>query len=421
MKQSLLSAVSAALLAGAAGEASAQQIQETGAVRFGLDARLRYEVYDPTSFGRGPQDDNGYGLWRILPDLEWTPAPHWKIYLQGFAGDVIDRNGGARANDRNDLDVTQAYLEWRPRPRSFVRFGRQEIALGSGRLLAANDGANVRRQFDGVYGSHAIGDVSLVGVASGLVRVNPGAFDDVASLDRAMVGGGLVHTPDETTINAIYAIHAKRPEAIFGSPAAPQERFAIGARMVRRWESADLEIEAIAQGGEADGLDVRAWAMAGDTGYRLAFAGGSSLRFWLKASAASGDSDPNDQRLGGFDPLFSNPNYAGSFPIVGPTNVLAFNPGMTFRTAGSMQIGLDVARLHRLESNDSVYAFSGLALPARDMPNDDIGALWALTVLAPLSQTMRLQATFARLEAGDYFSAADADTSVAALNLIYSR
>lgn len=120
-----------------------------------VDARLRYEVIDLTGFGRGPQDNNGFALWRIAPSVEFRLDEQWRFTAQVFAAGQTGRNGGARPADRNDLDLTQAFVEWRPQMdrATFARLSRQEIALGSGRLLAASDGANVRRRFDGRFAS----------------------------------------------------------------------------------------------------------------------------------------------------------------------------------------------------------------------------------------------------------------------------
>jgi hypothetical protein len=111
--------------------ALAQEVGEAG-VDPSIDMRLRYEAFDPTAFGNGAQDDDGYLLWRIAPSVRVPINDNWVAAGQLYAAGAEGRNGGPRAADRNDFDVTQAWVEWRPNRTSgsFVRAGRQEIALG---------------------------------------------------------------------------------------------------------------------------------------------------------------------------------------------------------------------------------------------------------------------------------------------------
>ncbi len=411
----------AGLLLFAQGAAAAQEgAPEDARVRFELDARLRYEFYDRAAFGRGPQDDDGYVLWRIAPSVSAQLTPDLRFEGQLFAADIEGRTGGARAADRNEFDLTQAYVDWTLGDERAVqlRFGRQEIALGSGRLLAANDGANVRRRFDGLLATYRRADWTAFGVTSGLVDVRPGVFDDTSTLDRAMTGGGVVRNLGQPNLEALYAIHARRPEALFGSPRGAQERYTIGARILRGDARGQVEVEAIAQGGEAAGLDVSAWALGADADRRFAI-GGFTGEASVRIAIASGDGDPNDDTLGGFDPLFPNPVYAGSIPLLAPTNVIAFNPGVAVMRDGA-RIGLDVALLRRTSEDDAVYAFSGArAGPARGAA-ESIGALWSLTLAQPLREGVTLQATASRFEADAYFGAEKADATALFVNLLFT-
>ncbi|MDX2233501.1 MAG: alginate export family protein, partial [Hyphomonadaceae bacterium] len=350
-----------------------------GELTLGLGARLRYEIYDPTAFGRGPQDGDGYWLTRAAGHAALTLSPRWRVFGQLFTANAVGRAGGPRPADRNEFDLVQGFLEWRPTgdDGAFVRFGRQEIAFGAGRLLAASEGSNVRRQFDGVRVSVRRGDVTYQAVASGLVQVRPGVLDDSASFDRSLWGVGAVHaTPDGST-NAVYYIAARRPDRIFGSPPSIQDRQTLGGRIVRQSARWFGELEVIGQGGEAGGLDVDAWATAGEGAF-LTRVGAVRLRAALRFSAASGDGDATDRRLEGFDPLFPNPTYTGSVPLISPTNTVSLNPRVTATWASNQRLSGDVAVIRRLEASDRIYAFSGVAIPAAPDAGDDVGALWSI-------------------------------------------
>jgi Alginate export len=409
----------AALTFGAGSPCLAQQQKESRAedVTFGLDARLRYEVIDPAAFGNGLQDGVGYMLWRISPHAEAEIGPEWRVHAQLFAAGQIGRNGGARANDRNDLDLTQAYVEWRPNAGTYVRVGRQEMALGSGRLLAALDGANVRRRFDGVLGQRRIGKWTLIGLAASPVLVQPGVFDDDSDLNRLAVGAGAVRGDASRSSEAVYAIRTQSFAPFFGAPAGRQERFTFGARIVRSWPRLFLEVEALAQFGNAqDRRNVRAWAMAGELRASAAKAGNAQVLVGAKFSIASGDSNRSDQRTTGFDPLFPNPAFTGSFPIFAPTNIVSIDPSISLQWANGNRIGIDVAVMQRLTTRDQLYTLGGTAITTRGSGRD-VGALWALTGSYRINRAVSLNGGAFWLNMGSSFATDQRDTIGAFLNL----
>lgn len=371
------------------GPAQAQS-DDPAPVRLSVDGRIRYEVIEPAAFGFGPQDPGGYVLWRIAPQVDVDVAPTLQARVQLFAANVADREGGARANDRNDLDLTQAFVDWQPSDGSFLRAGRQEIALGSGRLLAALDGANIRRRFDGLHSQWKIGNWTAVAVAASPVLVRPGSFDDESSAGRLAIGSGVIHGDAGRNSAAVYVIRTESDEGGFGASVAAQERFTVGLRLVRTAGAAFGELELLKQWGEADaGQDIRAWAAAGEVRATAATVRGAALVFGTKFSLASGDEDPGDTELGGFDPLFPNPGFNGSFPIFAPTNLVTINPSVSLQWNKGDRIGLDVAFLERIEAQDRAYALSGAALPAQG-PDRDVGALWALSGARRLSDNLSM-------------------------------
>jgi hypothetical protein len=390
----------------------------TSDIDFALDGRLRYELNDPAAFGNGPQDGGGYLLWRVIPSVRIDVAPDWSATVEVFAAGVTGRDGGARPNDRNDFDLTQAHVEWRPGGgNSFVRIGRQEIALGSGRLLAANDGANIRRRFDGVLGQWQSGQWTGIAVAATIVQVRPGVFDDGGSTDRLMLGGGIVHGDLAGSSEALYTLRTRDSTPRFGSPPGKLERYTIGGRFVRRRGALLVEGEAIGQLGSTDqGKAIRAWAIAGDVHGELAQIGAAALIGGAKISVASGDENPADQTIGGFDPLFPNPAFTGSFPLFAPTNIAAVNPALSLQWPRGHRIGVDVALMQRVTQGDSVYNFGGAAVGSTG-GGRYVGALWALTGVYRVSPQLSVNATASYLANGNYFARQERNTTAIFVNL----
>lgn len=409
----------AALAAVSASAASAQdEAEQTGdGVTLGLDARLRYELVEPTAFGNGPQDPGGYLLWRITPNIDADIAPKLSAHVQLFAAGQVGRNGGARSNDRNDLDLTQAYVEWSPADGTLLRAGRQEMALGSGRLLAAFDGANVRRRFDGVLVETRRGDVSLIALAASPVLVSPGVFDDRSNLNRLAVGFGVVRGEANRNSEALYAIRTQSFAPLFGAPSMRQERFTIGARLVRTSPILFAEFEGLAQFGNGEGgRSVRAWALAGELRGPVLRSGSGQLQAGAKFSLASGDADRTDRVIGGFDPLFPNPVFTGSFPFFAPTNMASINPAVSWQWDNGNRIGLDVAVMQRLTTNDQIYALGGAPI-ATPGTGRTVGALWAVTGSYRINRLISLNGALVYLDAGSAFAPRQRNTAGAFLNL----
>ena len=122
-------------------------------VSLGGEARIRYEYYGNAGFGSGTQDPNGYLLQRYLFHSDWHFGKNFRVFAQLQSALVSGRRGGARPTDKDNLDLHQAFFDVKfgdeKRGNFTIRAGRQEVEFGSGRLVSASEGLNVRRSFDG--------------------------------------------------------------------------------------------------------------------------------------------------------------------------------------------------------------------------------------------------------------------------------
>src|SRR5262249_41459794 len=138
------------------------------------------------------------------------------------------------------LDVHQGFADFlllRPRENSFVtlRVGRQELAVGSGRLVALREGPNVPLSFDGVrllLRSHAW---QIDGFATRPVQIQTGIFDDPPQHDSAFWGAYATH-PLLTGSQGLlafdfYYLGIDRKHSVFNQGAARETRHTVGARI----------------------------------------------------------------------------------------------------------------------------------------------------------------------------------------------
>src|SRR6202050_5456957 len=198
-------------------------------ISLGLEYRVEYEYFDNWMFGAGPQDHNGYVMNRAIPHFDFHAGRHFRLFSE-FEFDFEDgRSGGPRPQiDEDRGDVHQAFVEIGSHVNSehgiSLRAGRQEIVLGTGRLLDNNEGPTVKLTFDGFRFIAESARVRLDLFALKPVRNNLGFFDDVPIHAESLWGSYLtVPAPIVNGGNAdIYYIGADTKSAPYNRGTAPQ-------------------------------------------------------------------------------------------------------------------------------------------------------------------------------------------------------
>jgi len=132
-----------------------------------------------------------------------------------------------------------------------LRVGRQEIAVGSGRMYALREGPNVPLSFDGVRVIAHAGPWQLNGWAARPVDTTPGVFDDGShrSFDVWGVYGRRVITLWRQSVGIdLYYLGLARDAAQFGQGTANETRHTFGARVWHQGTWA-YDVEAMFQAG----------------------------------------------------------------------------------------------------------------------------------------------------------------------------
>lgn len=332
-------------------------------VSIGGEARLRYEYYDNVGFGTGTQDANGYLLQRYLFHADWHFGKKFRVFTQLQSALVGGRRGGARPTDKDELDLHQAFFDVKlgneKRGVFTIRAGRQEVEFGSGRLVSASEGLNVRRSFDGVrliYNRKAWEASALFGK---LVAVNPGFFDDSTIGSQTYWSTYLARRlPRVRGGIAVYLLAADRKQSRFFQGTGREIRYSIGARVWRNFNGFDFNYELIGQWGSfgeaTGGKPIRAWAISTDTGKtfeKLKFA----PRLGFKTDFLSGDKNPRDGKLNTFNPFFPNTAYSGLIGLIGPLNVVDVAPSLRLSIHPKVSVTLDSTFYWRQNINDGLY------------------------------------------------------------------
>lgn len=353
----------------------------------GGEVRQRYEYTNSPTFGQDPQDKRGVFLQRysLFGDLHWNR--HLRFFGQLTSGLEAGRAEGPSPVDENKLEWQNAFVDlssdnWDGREAT-LRLGRQEVVLGSGRLVDVREGPNVRRAFDGVSG-FVIDDhwrVDVVAVRPRLDR--PGIFDDETNDDQVLWGiYSVLKKPLRSVGNLpgnfdFYYLGYENENSTYFQGTAPENRHSLGARYWGDAGSWSWNWETLYQFGDFGSGSINAWTLATDTAYQW-----TDVRWQptvkLSINIASGDDDPDDSELGTFNPLYPRGNYFSEAAVFGPRNFYNFNTFLNLQPTEALAITTDLNFFWRLETEDGLYSPGGQIIRG---PNDS-DAHFAATALS---------------------------------------
>lgn len=262
--------------------------------------------------------------------------------------------------DKDKAAVGQAFVDWQSED-SRWRVGRQEMGLGSARLMGTRDGANVRRSYDGLRWDRPYGDVQWQVFYLQQVDVEEEAFDNASKRDEVIWGLNSTWVLGRGSVD-FYYLGLERKDAEYVQGVEDETRHSLGGRLYGVQHGWDWDLEALYQFGDFGHSDIRAWTVASLIGYRFTNARGQP-RVALSANLASGDSDPADGRLQTFNPLFPNLGYFEEAAIYAPQNFYNIEPEISWRLTPQLELALDWNFFWRLEKHDAVYVRGLAPLP----------------------------------------------------------
>jgi hypothetical protein len=305
-------------------------------------------------------------------------------------------------------DVLQAFVESgfaAGRGQLLLRAGRQELKLGSSRLVSVRESPNVHRAFDGLRAAWiTTGHERIDAFYVRPVFPESGTFDDRSS--SAQEFWGLYATrdlPGHSGLAAdLYYLGLDRDDALFAAGRDRERRHTVGARLFGDVKSLDLNLEGAWQWGAFGDLDIRAWTLSADVGYSMEAWRGSP-RFGLKADAISGDRDPGDGTLGTFNPLFPRLPYFSEANIATPANLLDLQPSITVTLPRDFTATLSWNGLWKYAREDAFYAPPLAPVPGTaETGSNYIGQQVSMLAEWRTTENLSLSATYVYFEPGAF-------------------
>jgi len=346
----------------------------------GGETRQRYEYFRNPTWGLDPQDGNGFLMQRYMLHADLHIGTDFRIFGQVKSGIENGRVGGPRPPDEDRLDIHQAFIEaqlWAPGDviRLNVRAGRQEVNLGSSRLVSVREGPNVRQSFDGARLFLEHSKWSIQALALRPAETNPGVLDDSPNHKQSLWGvyaTGPVRIAPGTV--DLYYLGLDRKSHEYDQGDAREQRHSLGARIFGKKEQWDFDYEAVWQFGAFGPARIRAWTVASNTGHTWRSVP-LQPRLGLKADVASGDNNPGDRTLGTFNALYPKGAYFSQADLIGPYNIMDLHPSLALKVARNVTFSLDADFFWRHSTRDGIYDTPGnLLVSGKTASERHIGA-----------------------------------------------
>ena len=332
----------------------------------GGEFRPRWEYLDNKNWSAGASADENFYSQRILFHSDLHLGKHIRFFGQLTHGLVSLDEPVYVQSDK--LDLHQAFAEFTiPIKNNTLRLraGRQELLLGSGRLMAFRDGPNSRRSFD---------MVRLIlegkGFNSNLfwgreVKVPDGIFDNNSADAPYTWGMGL--TTDTRKIlgnTTIYYIGFDAKLTKYNDGINPEKRHTVGLRRFGNLgKHFKYNTEFNYQFGKFGNKTISAFSIEGDWHYNLIHTK-FKPDFGIKLDYISGDTNQGDDKLGTFNPYFNNPAYFGLITQVAAMNLFDIHPSIQLQLTEKLTATTEADFYWRAQLHDGLYGGSKFLLRA---------------------------------------------------------
>jgi hypothetical protein len=377
----------------------------------GGQIRTRAEAVDNFMLTDAPERTDAFGLMRALLHADLQAGPHLRAFVEGKHSMAFGRElpGGKRPLDHDEWELQNAFVDLACCSEGAfsltARAGRQELLVGSQRLVSPLDWSNTRRTFEGVRLMTRLSALALDGFATRPVAIQTSARNTRDSRTTFLGASVRPATPSPRLGWEIYALRLAQDDSttLWGYEGA-HERFTVGGRLTGTLGSpaARFDIEGGGQRGELAEQTISAWFVATDVSRSFP---GLALKpvAALGLDYASGDSDPDDDEVGTFHQLYPLGHaYAGFMDVVGRQNLIEARGVLTATPSSRIQARASVHRFLRARTSDSAYNVGGGVLPGSPGSERAIGSELDLTSSYLIDRHTRVEVGYGHFRPGGY-------------------
>lgn len=297
----------------------------------------------------------------------------FRLFAQLNSTFVAGKTTSVKSIDQNLFDIQQIFAEYHFPFNLNLQIGRQEILLGSQRLVAVREGPNNRLSFDAVRFTFFKYSARFDAFYGMPVHIKLNIFDDKIQTKERL--WGLYSVWPMNALNSyldIYYLGYYNISRTYVSSTERETRHSIGARLSRSKKPLKLDFETLYQFGNFGPQRINAYTISFDGSYTFNFSH-SGIELGIKTEAISGDVSAADTQLNTFNPLFPRGAYFGLAALIGPANLYDFHPylNIDFLNGGSFSVDYD--SFFRYSTGDGLYGANGYLDIAILSPHHFIG------------------------------------------------
>ncbi len=345
---------------------------------------------------------------RVYTDLWYQDL--FRVYVEGIYADTFDANLPLLPTDATRFDFLNLFVDLKLGELAdkgvYVRVGRQELLLGSQRLVSPLDWANTRRTFQGVrlFRTGEQFDFDLFWLQP--VIPNQTRLDSIDN-NQNFVGAWATYKPKQGTYLDVYYLLLDNTNAVTqqGIVRSPITLHTFGSRLAGDIDNTFLwDFEAAMQLGRRGNADVVAAMATAGLGYHAAEMLWNPT-FWIYYDYASGDGSPNSGKFTTFNHLFPFGHYYfGWADIIGRQNIHDLNLALYLYPAPWLTLWLQYHNFWLARRKDALYGVAGQAI-RRDPTgavSPYVGQELDVIVNVHLSKRTDLMFSYAHLFAGGF-------------------
>jgi len=331
-------------------------------LKFSGSIRERWEATDGP-FSATPA--SSYVLSQIRLGLQFTPTPWLQFFAQAQDARALFYETPPSNTVSDSFDLRQAWMAVgrREGPRFYAQLGRQEMVIGSGRLLAATDvwWANTARTFDVVHGSYSTSFLKTEIVAGSVVLVNPTGFDEHKPGDHIFAEyNAFSRLLPGASVEPYFFAHTTLGVASKDKVLGEMDTLAAGGRIVGKLRGGvDYSFEALHEFGNYSNDRLNAAGLVAGGGWKITQSGWAP-RISSDYAYASGDDGRKDDSRETFDNMYgyNQPmnSVTGQF---GWKNIKDLRTGVEFAPLRRLKVKLDGRDLWLASTADGLYNAAG--------------------------------------------------------------
>jgi hypothetical protein len=324
------------------------RLSENSTLSFGGSSRFQTEAFINEQFDKNQDQTDYWLLNRLMLHSHLKLGGHFELFLE-VNSSLIRSKDDLSPVDKDQLNINQLFAKYSFNKNWNALIGRQNLRLGSGRLVDLREGPNVRLSFDMVQLQYQNKKTKITSFYGQPVKQQQGFFDnDMLTGCESLTGLYWTQNWSKKTNTDIYLLYKEEKNKIWNADIANDDRLSIGLRHFGIWKRFKYNNEFVYQFGEFGNQNISAWTVSFNIEKNFSFGA-----LGLKTEAISGNDDSNGT-LNTFDALYPRGAYFGRVARFGPSNLIDVHP--YFKTKWeNLIIELDYVAFWRYSTTDGIY------------------------------------------------------------------